>query len=52
MKKITALFLMAIFAFSPFVKADEGMWLLMYIDKQTYKDMKSKPVILQKCSGM
>ncbi|MBO7229703.1 MAG: S46 family peptidase [Bacteroidales bacterium] len=42
MKKITALFLMAIFAFSPFVKADEGMWLLMYIDKQTYKDMKSK----------
>ena len=42
MKKITVLFLMAIFAFSPFVKADEGMWLLMYIDKQTYKDMKSK----------
>ena len=42
MKKITALFIAAIFAISPLVKADEGMWLLMHIDKQTYKDMKSK----------
>jgi V8-like Glu-specific endopeptidase len=23
-------------------KADEGMWLLMFLDKQTYKDMKAK----------
>ncbi len=42
MKKITLAFLAAMFAFSPLLKADEGMWLLMYIDKQTYKDMKSK----------
>ncbi len=42
MKKITLAFLAAMFAFSPLLRADEGMWLLMYIDKQTYKDMKSK----------
>lgn len=42
MKKITLALIAAIFAFSPLVKADEGMWLLMYIDKQTYKDMKAK----------
>lgn len=42
MKKITLLLLISLFAFAPLVKADEGMWLLMYLDKQTYKDMKSK----------
>jgi hypothetical protein len=34
--------LVSLFAFSPIVKADEGMWLLMYLDSQTYKNMKSK----------
>ncbi|MDX9799651.1 MAG: S46 family peptidase, partial [Bacteroidales bacterium] len=29
-------------AFAPMAKADEGMWLLMFLDKQTYKDMKAK----------
>ncbi|MCI6963464.1 MAG: S46 family peptidase [Bacteroidales bacterium] len=42
MKKVTLLFIAAMFAFSPLLRADEGMWLLMYIDKQTYKDMKVK----------
>lgn len=42
MKRITTLLLLAMFAFSPLVKADEGMWLLMSIDKQTYKEMKKK----------
>ena len=28
--------------FAPKVKADEGKWLLMFLDKQTYKDMKAK----------
>ncbi len=42
MKKIITLFLLAMFAFSPLLRADEGMWLLMYLDKQTYKEMKKK----------
>lgn len=42
MKRLTTLLLIALFAFAPMVKADEGMWLLMYLDKQTYKDMKAK----------
>jgi len=42
MKRITLLLLVFLFAFSSLVKADEGMWLLMYLDKQTYKDMKDK----------
>ncbi|MCQ2327527.1 MAG: S46 family peptidase [Bacteroidales bacterium] len=42
MKKLTLVILACIFAFAPAVKADEGMWLLMYLDKQTYKDMKAK----------
>jgi hypothetical protein len=42
MKKLTLIVLMSLFAFSPIVKADEGMWLLMYLNKQTYKDMKAK----------
>ena len=42
MKKIVTLFLLAMFAFSPLLRADEGMWLLMYLDKQTYKEMKKK----------
>ncbi|MBQ9253591.1 MAG: S46 family peptidase [Bacteroidales bacterium] len=42
MKKLTLLLLSFLFAFSPIVKADEGMWLLMFMDKQTYKDMKQK----------
>ncbi|MDO5760042.1 MAG: S46 family peptidase [Bacteroidota bacterium] len=42
MKKISILLLVSLFAFAPLLKADEGMWLLMYLDKQTYKDMKSK----------
>lgn len=42
MKKLVLILFASLFAFSPLVKADEGMWLLMYIDKQTYKDMKAK----------
>lgn len=42
MKKLVLILFTSLFAFSPLVKADEGMWLLMYIDKQTYKDMKAK----------
>ncbi|MDR1848028.1 MAG: S46 family peptidase, partial [Bacteroidales bacterium] len=42
MKKLTLLLLVSIFAFGTTVKADEGMWLLMSMDKQTYKDMKAK----------
>lgn len=42
MKKLALILLASLFAFSPLVKADEGMWLLMYLDKQTYKDMKAK----------
>ena len=42
MKKLVLILLASLFAFSPLVKADEGMWLLMYLDKQTYKDMKAK----------
>src|SRR5574344_1082925 len=42
MKKLVVFILVSLFAFSPIVKADEGMWLLMYLDSQTYKNMKSK----------
>lgn len=42
MKKLTLIILMALYVFVPKVKADEGMWLLMYLDQQTYKDMKAK----------
>ena len=46
MKKLVLILLASLFAFSPLVKADEGMWLLMYLDKQTYKDMKAKGLML------
>ncbi|MDD2530699.1 MAG: S46 family peptidase [Bacteroidales bacterium] len=42
MKKIILFLMIGIFAFAPIAKADEGMWLLMFLDKQTYKDMKAK----------
>ncbi|MDD4830287.1 MAG: S46 family peptidase, partial [Bacteroidales bacterium] len=42
MKKTILLLLIGIFAFSPMAKADEGMWLLMFLEKQTYKEMKAK----------
>ena len=42
MKKLTLVILAITLAFGPVVKADEGMWLLMFLDQQTYKDMKSK----------
>lgn len=42
MKKIILFLMIGIFAFAPMAKADEGMWLLMFLDKQTYKDMKAK----------
>ncbi|MDD2192629.1 MAG: S46 family peptidase, partial [Bacteroidales bacterium] len=42
MKKTILFLLIGLFAFAPLAKADEGMWLLMFLDKQTYKDMKAK----------
>ncbi|MFA7081717.1 MAG: S46 family peptidase [Bacteroidales bacterium] len=42
MKKTILFLLIGLFAFAPLAKADEGMWLLMFLDKQTYQDMKSK----------
>ncbi|MDD3667678.1 MAG: S46 family peptidase [Bacteroidales bacterium] len=42
MKKIILFLMIGIFAFAPMAKADEGMWLLMFLEKQTYKDMKAK----------
>ncbi|MFA6367619.1 MAG: S46 family peptidase [Bacteroidales bacterium] len=42
MKKTILFLLIGIFAFSPMAKADEGMWLLMFLEKQTYKEMKAK----------
>src|SRR5574344_2999499 len=42
MKKIILFLMIGIFAFAPMAKADEGMWLLMFLDKQTYKTMKAK----------
>ncbi|MBR1627203.1 MAG: S46 family peptidase [Bacteroidales bacterium] len=42
MKKIVLSVLMSIYALMPIVRADEGMWLLMFLDQQTYKDMKAK----------
>lgn len=42
MKKTILFLLIGLFAFAPIAKADEGMWLLMFLDKQTYKDMKAK----------
>ncbi|MBO6118112.1 MAG: S46 family peptidase [Bacteroidales bacterium] len=42
MKKLALVILMGIYALMPVAKADEGMWLLMFMDQQTYKDMKAK----------
>ena len=42
MKKTILMLLVGLFAFAPLAKADEGMWLLMFLEKQTYKDMKAK----------
>lgn len=42
MKKTILFLLIGLFAFAPLARADEGMWLLMFLDKQTYKDMKAK----------
>ncbi|MDR1726176.1 MAG: S46 family peptidase, partial [Bacteroidales bacterium] len=42
MKKLTFIVLSITLAFSNVAKADEGMWLLMFLDQQTYKDMKAK----------
>lgn len=42
MKKIFLTVIMSLCALMPIARADEGMWLLMFMDKQTYKDMKSK----------
>ncbi|MDR0972322.1 MAG: S46 family peptidase [Bacteroidales bacterium] len=42
MKKTILILLMGLFAFSPMAWADEGMWLLMFLDKQTYKQMKAE----------
>lgn len=42
MKKTVLFLLLGLFMFAPLAKADEGMWLLMFLDKQTYKEMKSK----------
>jgi len=42
MKKILLSIIMSLYVLIPIAKADEGMWLLMFLDKQTYKDMKAK----------
>lgn len=42
MKKLALTALLLLSVCVPQLKADEGMWLLMYLDKQTYKDMKAK----------
>src|SRR5574344_3004152 len=42
MKKTILLFFVSLFSFAPLLRADEGMWLLMFLDKQTYKDMRAK----------
>ena len=42
MKKILLSVIMSLYVLMPIAKADEGMWLLMFLDKQTYKDMKAK----------
>lgn len=42
MKKIVLSLIISLLAFMPITKADEGMWLLMFLDQQTYKDMKAK----------
>lgn len=42
MRKKLLILILSILVFSPLVKADEGMWLLMFLDKQTYKEMKAK----------
>jgi hypothetical protein len=42
MKKIYALFTMALLLAGNIAKADEGMWLLSLLDKMNYKDMQAK----------
>src|SRR5574344_713511 len=43
MRKTILLLFLSLFLFGPLIaRADEGMWLLMFLDKQTYKDMKAK----------
>lgn len=42
MRKKLIVLILSILVFSPLAKADEGMWLLMFLDKQTYKEMKDK----------
>jgi len=43
MRKTILLLFLSLFSFGPLIaRADEGMWLLMFLDKQTYKDMKAK----------
>lgn len=42
MKKLYALFTIAILFSSNIAKADEGMWLLSLLDKLNYKDMQAK----------
>jgi hypothetical protein len=42
MRKTILLLIVGLLAFAPMAKADEGMWLLMFLEKQTYKEMKQK----------
>ena len=42
MKKKVLLLILSVFMLVPSLRADEGMWLLMFLDKETYKDMKAK----------
>lgn len=42
MKKIYALFTLAMLFFSNIAKADEGMWLLNLLEKLNYQDMQAK----------
>src|SRR5690554_1903823 len=46
MRKKLIVLILSILVFSPLAKADEGMWLLMFLDKQTYKEMKTKELKL------
>lgn len=48
MKRIYALFILAVTMMTQVAKADEGMWLLSMLDKMNFKDMEAKGLRLTK----
>ena len=42
MKRLALIIALSVYALMPVASADEGMWLMMFMDSQTYKDMKAK----------